>query len=302
MRLFGWLRQTPSEQASAPASAGLWRWFGGRRLLAQSLYVMPKDHLEGERLNLQHHLLRIALGRNYYPRLRQPRAILDIACGTGIWGLEMAQEFKKARVICFDYDRTAFDSSMAKRGSEGLPANFEFQVHDALQPFPFEEGSFDFTHLRFVGSFVSRDRWPGLVAEMARCTNRGGYVEVVELEDLASPSPAYAQLKEVGKRLLEMRNLHQFPAPYIADYMRSAGIQQIQVKRVVLGEGRQKSREQRLLSADTLAIWTNLQPIITKLGLVPEDTYRDLLGQLKEELPRMGVTMPILFTYGLRLD
>ncbi|HEX6778215.1 MAG TPA: class I SAM-dependent methyltransferase, partial [Ktedonobacterales bacterium] len=152
MRLFGWFRQTPSEQA--PASAGLWRWFGGRRLLAQSLYVMPKDHLEGERLNLQHHLLRIALGRNYYPRLRQPRAILDIACGTGIWGLEMAQEFKKARVVCFDYDRTAFDSSTAKRGLVGLPPNFEFLVHDALQPFPFEEGSFDFTHLRGVGSFV----------------------------------------------------------------------------------------------------------------------------------------------------
>ena len=271
-------------------------------MLAQSLYVMPKDHLEGERLDLQHHLLKIALGRNYYPRLRQPRSILDIACGTGIWGIEMAQEFKKAKVVCFDYDRTAFDSSSAKRGLVGLPPNFEFLIHDALQRFPFKEGSFDFVHLRFVGSFVARDCWPGLIAEMLRCTRRGGYLEVVELEDLASPSPAYAQLKEIGRRLLEMRNLHQFPAPFMADYLRSAGVQQIQVKRVVLGEGRHQSREQRLLSADTLAIWTNLQPIITKLGLVQEDTYRALLEQLREELPRMGVTMPILFTYGLRLD
>lgn len=302
MRLFGWFRRTPSQQTSEPASPSLWHWFGGRRMLAQSLYVMPKDHLEGERLDLQHHLLKVALGRNYYPRLRQPRAILDIACGTGIWGIEMAQEFKRARVVCFDYDRTAFDSSTAKRGLVGLPPNFEFLVHDALQPFPFEAGSFDFTHLRFVGSFVARDRWPDLIAEMARFTRRGGYVEVVELEDLASPSPAYAQFKAVGKRLLEMRNLHQFPAPYVAEYMQRAGLQQIQVKRVVLGEGRQRSREQRLLSADTLAIWTNLQPIITKLGLLSEDTYRALLAQLKDELPRMGVTMPILFTYGLRLD
>src|SRR5579859_1963659 len=200
MRLFGWFRRAPSGEASASAASGFWQWFGGRRMLANSLYVMPKDRLEGERLDLQHRLLHLALGRNYYLRLRQPRAILDIACGTGIWGIEMAQEFKRAQVIGFDVDRTAFDSSTQKRDLVGLPQNFRFFVHDALQGLPFGEGEFDFTHLRFVGSFVSRERWPELIAEMYRVTRPGGSIEVVELEDLSSPSPAYSQFKEVGRR------------------------------------------------------------------------------------------------------
>jgi ubiquinone/menaquinone biosynthesis C-methylase UbiE len=302
MRLFGWFRRAPSGQDPAPAAFNFWQWFGGRRMLTQSLYLMPKDRLEGERLDLQHYLLRLALGRNYYPRLRQPRAILDIACGTGIWGIEMAQEFKRARVVGFDIDRTSFDASTQKRSLVGIPENFRFFVHDALQGLPFEDGEFDFTHLRFVGSFVPRQRWPELIAEMYRVTQRGGYLEVVELEDLSSPSPAYNQFKAVGKRLLEMRDLHQFPAPSIAEYMWQAGAARVQAKRVTLGRGREGERQQRLLIADTIAIWTNLQPIIVKVGLLSEAEYGRLLAQLKDELPQMGVEMPVLFTYGLRME
>lgn len=300
MRFFGWFRRPAPDVAVAEPPARRWQWLGGRRLLTNSLYVMPKDAAEGERLDLQHHLLRLALSRNYFPRLRQPRAILDIACGTGIWGIEIAREFPQAEVIGFDYDRTAFDTSKEKRGLVGLPSNFHFLVQDALQGFPFEEDRFDFTHLRFVGSFVSRQRWPWLLREMARVTRPGGYLEVVELEDLRSPSPAFNRFKESGKRLLEMRDLHQFPASYVAEYMQQAGVQQIQVKRVTLGTGRQRERQQRLLVADTLAIWTNLQPIMIKVGLLTDQDYTQLLAQLREELPRMGVEMPILFTFGVR--
>ncbi len=229
-----------------------------------------------------------------------PRAILDIACGTGIWGIEMAREFPRAEVIGFDFDHTTFDTSTQKRGLVGMPPNFRFLVHDALQGFPFEEGRFDFTHLRFVGSFVSRQRWPWLLAEMARVTRPGGYLEVVELEDLRSLSPAFNRFKEPGKRLLELRDLHQFPAPYVAEYMEQAGVQQIQVKRVTLGTGRQRQRQQRLLVADTLAIWTNLQPIMVRVGLIADQDYTRLLAYLKEELPQVGVEMPILFTFGVR--
>jgi ubiquinone/menaquinone biosynthesis C-methylase UbiE len=300
MGLFGWFRRAPTDQAAAPA--GFWNWFRGRRLLAGSLYVMPKDTAEGERLDLQHHLLKLAIGRNYYARIRQPRAILDIACGTGIWGIEMAEEFKHAQVTGFDIDRTSFETSAQKRSLVGIPPNFRFFEHDVMTGVPFDAGTFDFTHLRFVGSFVPKPRWPNLIAEMYRVTRRGGSLEVVELEDLRSPSPAYNQFKALGKRLLESRDLYQFPAPYLAEYMRQAGAQNVQVRRVVLGAGHEAARQQRLLMADTIAIWTNLQPIIVKVGLLSDAEYSRLLAAMKEELPRAGVEMPILFTFGVRLE
>ena len=303
MRLFGWFRHPAQQEKTAAPAPRRWGWIGGRRVLGESLYVMPKDKAEGDRLDLQHHLLKVALGRNYYPRLRSPRAILDVACGTGIWGREMASEFKRAQVIGFDIDRTPMEASLARSGAGGqFPPNFTFQQANALERFPFADQSFDFTHARFLGAFVPIARWPELVTEMARVTSRGSYVECVELETVESPSPALTLLKKAGKQLMDGRGLHQYPGASLGGYLRQAGLSQIQERRVVLGVGRQGNRQQRLLATDMISIFTNLQPIMVKVGLFSEAEYHGLLAQLREELPRLGLTMPVIFAFGLRLE
>src|SRR5215472_12881635 len=99
MRFFGWFHRSAEEDVPQAAAPRRWGRPGGRRVLAGTAYVMPKDKVEGDRLDLQHHLYKLLLGRNYFARLRQPRAILDVACGTGIWCREMAVEFKRAQVV-----------------------------------------------------------------------------------------------------------------------------------------------------------------------------------------------------------
>src|SRR5215510_8044552 len=98
MPLLSWFRRpapAPQGEANAPRR---WQWMGGRRMLSVGTYIFPKDVLEGDRLDLQHHLYRLVLGGNYRAPIRQPRSILDVACGTGIWAREMALEFKQAQV------------------------------------------------------------------------------------------------------------------------------------------------------------------------------------------------------------
>src|SRR5579871_791547 len=136
MPLFQWFRRAPqpAERAESDASRR-WAWLGGRRVLRTSPYVFPKDIAEGGRLDLQHHLLKVAVGKNYRAPLRQPRSILDVGCGTGIWCREMALEFKQARVVGFDVDRTPMEASLARLGPAGqFPQNFEFLEADALKP------------------------------------------------------------------------------------------------------------------------------------------------------------------------
>src|SRR5579885_1179173 len=111
MRFLGWFRRRAPE---GQGTSRRWAWLGGRRVLVGTPYVMPKDKVEGDRLDLQHHLYRLLLGRNYFARLRQPRAILDVACGTGIWCREMALEFPRAQVVGFDIDRTPLEASLAR--------------------------------------------------------------------------------------------------------------------------------------------------------------------------------------------
>ena len=303
MRLFGWFRRPPDSTAAPQGSpARRWTWLSGRRILSNTPYVFPKDHAEGDRLDLQHHLLKIAAGGNYRAPIRQPATILDVACGTGIWGRELALEFKQAQVTGFDIDRTPLDAALARLGPTGqFPANFHFLEADALQPFPFTDGQFDFTHARLIGQFVPIARWPTLVAEMVRVTKRGGYVELADAESLTSPSQAFMFLVQASQHLLAMRGLHAGAGGHLAGYLRQAGLTRVQERRIALGAMRGLEREQRLLVTDLLAAYVHLQPIIVKAGILSDGEYSRALAQAKEELPRVGASMPIIFAFSLRL-
>jgi ubiquinone/menaquinone biosynthesis C-methylase UbiE len=302
MRLFGWFRRAPQEDQDVQQSPRRWAWIGGRRMLTSTPYVFPKDKLEGDRLDLQHHLYKLALDGNYRAPLRQPRAILDVACGTGIWGREMAQKFKRARVVGFDIDRTPLEASIERLGPSGqFPPNFTFVTADALKRFPFEDEEFDFTHARLIGPFVPAARWPDVVAEMVRVTRLGGYVELVDAEPASSPSPAYAAMWDAVVRLLSMRGLNGGSGPYLADYLRQAGLQHVEQRRFLIGAGRQQSREQRLLIVDFLAALTNMQTIIVKAGIMSDADYTATLERTRVELPEMGITFPVVCAFGQRL-
>jgi ubiquinone/menaquinone biosynthesis C-methylase UbiE len=306
MRLFGWFRRAPQQAvAEAPASAPRrWAWLGGRRVLTNTPYILPKDKAEGDRLDLQHHLYKLLLGRNYFARLRQPRAILDVACGTGIWGREMALEFKRAQVTGFDIDRTPLEAALARLGPGGMfPRNFRFLEADALQPFPFEDESFDFTHARAISPFVPIARWPAVVAEMVRVTRRGGYVELVDFDmsGASSESLAFNTLWEALQSLMAGRGLHPGAAPYLAQYLRQAGLAHIQERRALAGTGQQARRQQQILITDLLSILTNVQPIMAKAGIMPEADYRQALERARDELLRLGATQPVVFAFGQRL-
>lgn len=304
MRLFGWFRRPP-QQVAAPDDTprSRWAWLGGRRILTNTPYVMPKDKAEGDRLDLQHHLLKLATGKNYRAPIRQPRTILDVACGTGIWGREMAQEFKRAEVIGFDIDRTPMEASLARLGPTGqFPPNFKFLEADALKRFPFDDEQFDFAHSRFISPFLPVEHWPHVVSEMVRVTKRGGYIELVDFSMPNSTSPTFNYLLEAAfKRLLSMRGLHNGGGPHLVGYLRQAGLTRVQERQIILGTGPQAARQQRLMVADSLAVYTNLQPVVVKLGLVPEADYNTLLAKLREELPRTGYTWPVTSAFSVKL-
>jgi ubiquinone/menaquinone biosynthesis C-methylase UbiE len=299
MRLLGWFRHR-DEGNTEEAQPRRWTWLAGHRVLTNTPYIMPKDKAEGDRLNIQHHLVKVATGSNYHAPLRQPRSILDVACGTGVWAREMAQQFPRARVIGFDIDRTPLERSMEVLGPGGqFPLNFRFQQADALKPFPFEDEEFDFVHARFIVGFVPVTAWPGVISEIMRVTRRGGYVEMTEMAEMtSSPSQAYATLRQHIIRFMESRGLYAGIGDHLRPYLVHAGLRDAQEQRFVLGFGKDAKRQQRLLSADVLAGVDIIKPVLVKLGFMSEAECEAAAARAKMEIPQMGIKMPIVCVYG----
>src|ERR1700682_1802955 len=82
----------------------------GRRHRGDAPYLLPKDEQEMARLDYQHYLLRQVLkGQSFAPipgerLLRKASTVLDVGCGTGRWGMEIASAYPNAQVYGFDLE------------------------------------------------------------------------------------------------------------------------------------------------------------------------------------------------------
>ena len=67
-------------------------------------YLLPNDEAEQDRLDLNHHIFRLIIGGKLFraPVGSDPHRILDFGTGTGIWAIDVADEFPSALVIGTD--------------------------------------------------------------------------------------------------------------------------------------------------------------------------------------------------------
>ena len=116
----------------------------GRRYHAyrEGAYVFPNDEQEQERLDLTHRLIMLALEERLYtaPINKDPKRILDLGTGTGIWAIEIADEFPNAAVIGND---------LSAIQPKWVPPNLTFEVDDIESEWSYS-GQFDFIHSRHL--------------------------------------------------------------------------------------------------------------------------------------------------------
>ena len=71
-------------------------------------YVLPNDESELDRLDLTHQMVKICMHEKLYlsPIGDNPKSILDIGTGTGIWAIEMGDAFPDSKIIGTDLSPT----------------------------------------------------------------------------------------------------------------------------------------------------------------------------------------------------
>lgn len=132
-------------------------------------YWGPNDEAALEGQDLAHTIYNLTLGALHLAPLVRPKQILDVGTGTGIWAIEMADDYPEAQI-------TGIDLSPIQ--PELVPVNCMFEVDDANMEWTWEDNFFDFVHVREM--FGSIADWDSFAREALRCTKPGGYFEIVE--------------------------------------------------------------------------------------------------------------------------
>jgi len=159
---------TPAQAEEILKAAPSKRGFHG----ADAPYPIPNDDVEWKRLNDMHAGLKDFLGGvNTKAPLGNPKAILELGCGSGIWAFEMAEQFPEAKV-------TAVDVSPVNESRK--PANCEYKKVNLISDWPFEPESFDVVHMRFL--LVHMPNWTELASKAAAAVKPGGYLLLEDID------------------------------------------------------------------------------------------------------------------------
>jgi SAM-dependent methyltransferase len=224
-------------------------------------YILPKNASEAGRLDLQHHILRHALRDLATPLEADVIAnILDVGCGTGIWGDEMAQGLPEARVINVDIDPSK------RTGAGGMavrPPNWHFVQGSILQGLPFPDDLFDFTHQRLLVGAIPPSEWPSAIRELIRVTRPGGWIELLELDDTYHDAgPASVRLEGWTDEVFARRGLSTKFIQQLASVAEAAGLRGTQPRLLDLPVGSWDSPWGELLEQDLLNLLDTLRPMI----------------------------------------
>ncbi|KAK2050679.1 S-adenosyl-L-methionine-dependent methyltransferase, partial [Colletotrichum somersetense] len=142
----------------------------GRRYHAyrSGSYWGPNDENEMDRLDFNHMLMVKVIGDKLYLApldKNKIHRILDIGTGTGVWAMQMAEEFPNAEIV--GNDLSAIQSTW-------VPPNVKFVLDDVESSWVNTE-NYDFIFCRYMAGALRN--WPKLMKRIFRNTNPGGWVE-----------------------------------------------------------------------------------------------------------------------------
>lgn len=265
-----------------------------------ALAIPTNDIREISRLDFEHYLLRQTLQGDYVAPIGQPQRILDVGCGTGRWAHDMSLRFPQAHVVGFDLDLTATHATINRAALVKQPIRCRFIQGDVLHGLPFEDGSFDFVHMRLLFLSLPVERWPAVVRELARVTRRGGWIELIETTPPRQLGPALDSICRWCVTLAAAHGVDLYVAERLDSFLRDASLSGVVFRRVVLPLGPHGGRIGMMVAADDFAYIEGFRPGILREGIATAEAYAQAVDGAQAELQMSKSAQPFFIAYGQR--
>ncbi|KAF2469693.1 S-adenosyl-L-methionine-dependent methyltransferase [Lindgomyces ingoldianus] len=194
------------------------------------IYCVPIDEREEERLESQHDLLlRLSGNRLFFPRIENPRKILDCGYGRGDWAVAIAEEYEDCQVTGIDIYPVLISDQ---------PDNlylYGFNLNDRLNdPEVFERNAYNLIHSRFVAPGIKKNRWRSYIRDMKALMRPGGWLQMAEYylniqsgSGRLSSNSALRRWWEAYSRALEDSNRNPRVGQKLQEYMTEAGLRDV---------------------------------------------------------------------------
>jgi ubiquinone/menaquinone biosynthesis C-methylase UbiE len=263
-----------------------------RTYLEDTPYLLPKDAQEDERLRFQHYALHHTFGNHYLaPLSPETRTMLDVGSGTGIWAMDMAQQFPQAHIIGVDITFTSLPAV--------LPNTCLFSHADVLQGLPFPNHQFDFTHQRLLVFAIPAPRWPEVVRELVRVTRPQGWIELLEAgTTVQNTGPATERLLAWLRATAQASGIELTMVTRLADLLKQAGCQAVEAQDIPVPLGSWAGRSGEMLKLDALRVFQALRPRTT----TPPEQFEAMLRAAADEWEQKHASYVFHAVYGRRVQ
>ncbi|KAK8851378.1 S-adenosyl-L-methionine-dependent methyltransferase [Apiospora arundinis] len=135
-------------------------------------YFLPNDPAEQDRLDLQHASFELVLGGKLgLAPVHEPKLVIDVATGTGVWANEFARRHPDSHIV-------GTDLSLIQPANS--PANCEFIKDDAEEDWVFPQYKFDYVYLRAVFTCFNDPR--RVMRHAFDNMKEGGWIEYMDFE------------------------------------------------------------------------------------------------------------------------
>lgn len=165
---------------------------------ASSAIIDVTNRMEYVRMTDQHRLFTNETGGLFPERtdltFSGVKRVLDVACGTGSWALDVAFAYPKIQVMGIDVDRDIVEYARTCARVQGLDDMAAFRMMDIRQPLDFPDHTFDLVNARFLTGVLDPSSWVSFVAECVRIATPGGIIRLTEIERWSSNSVPVQQL------------------------------------------------------------------------------------------------------------
>ncbi len=258
-------------------------------------YLLPKDALEDQRLNYQHHALYKTISNHYLAPLvpNSPNTILDVGCGTGIWPIEMSTLFPQAHIIGVDVALRSLPKP--------VPLNCIFAQANILQGLPFPDQQFTFTHQRLLVAAIPALQWPRVIHELVRVTRVGGWIELLEIGDvIQNAGPATKRLltwmTDISKTLgFEMEVLRR-----LDDLLKQAGCSDIEAQEIPVPLGTWAGSTGQMMKTDVLYGYHAIKDSYCPRSNTPPEIFDAMVQAAAEEWERNQCSYVFHAAFGRR--